>query len=638
MKLLLLKSSKATQNAKQSIEYGTKIVGGVTPGKDGDHLGLPVLPSVQAAKDQLKPDATAIYVAAPQAASAIKEAIEAEIPLIVAVAEHIPLHDLLRIHSMLRMQSKSRLVGANSPGIISAVGKCRLGFHPLPFFRPGNVAVIAKSGTLSYETVASLTRAGLGQSLVIGVGGDLLPGTDFVDALRFLEDDYDTEGIILIGEIGGRAEEEAAEWIKDYRRRVHRPKSIAALIAGVQAPHSRIMGHAGAIVRSGEKSAKAKIDLMKDVGVPMVHHPSKFGQEMRKLLGRSAGEPSHTSVKGPMSQKRGLHTLRRDETSIELSLKDQRRSIHIPEAQSNGVLNARGIKIAEDENPRSRDYFLEITIDRNSRSPCVVTSYSIGGESPSNHAKSHPFGIDKRIDAATYSSIATELNCSKESFATLTQILSTLIDVFFSKEAFSLTTRISRNAEGHLSIARSHFIFDDAAIKSGGRQTDIEKMRDVRGEIPQEVEAEKDGIVYIKLKGGGDIGTLVNGAGLAMNTVDAITDLGGKCANFLDTGGKATSETVKRSFELILQDPDVRTIFVNIFGGLTLCDMIASGVLLAYKDLGIKVPVVVRLRGTNEAIGQNMIAESRLPLYAFDDFDEAASKVIYLARSSLSTQ
>lgn len=255
---------KATQNAKQSIEYGTNIVGGVIPGRTGEHLGLPVLPSVRAvsetfsslsfscakkrktliisqAKDQLKPDATAVYVAAQQAAAAIEEAIEAEIPLVVVVAEHIPLHDMLRVRvllffeflselrfskvqSMLRSQSKSRLVGANSPGMISAIGKCRLGFHPIPIFTPGSISIVAKSGTLSYETVASTTRAGLGQSLVIGMGGDPLPGTDFVDALRVFELDEDTKGIILVGEIGGRAEEDAAEWIKEYRKRTERPK------------------------------------------------------------------------------------------------------------------------------------------------------------------------------------------------------------------------------------------------------------------------------------------------------------------------------------------------------------------------------------------------------------------------------
>lgn len=192
------------------------------------------------AQNKAKPDASAIYVPGNQTAQAIEEAIEAEIPLIVAVAEHVPIHDILRvrlllwdlfsksnhrqIHSMLQTQSKTRLVGANCPGIISAIGKCRIGFQPLPCFAPGNIGIVAKSGTLSYETVASTSRAGLGQSLCISMGGDVLAGTNFVDALSIFEHDPETEGIILVGEIGGTAEMDAAEWITDYRRRTADPK------------------------------------------------------------------------------------------------------------------------------------------------------------------------------------------------------------------------------------------------------------------------------------------------------------------------------------------------------------------------------------------------------------------------------
>jgi len=215
---------QATANAKESLAWGTNIVGGVKPGSTGEHLGLPVVPSVRRAMEELKPDATGIYVPAPLAPAAIEEAIEAEVPLIVAVAEHIPLHNMLRIHAMLKMQSKSRLVGANSPGIISATGRCRIGFQPLPCFVPGKVGIAARSGTLSYEAVASTTRAGLGQSLCIGVGGDIIPGTDLREALAVLEQDEDTEAIALIGEIGGSAEMEAVAWIRDYHLRVANPK------------------------------------------------------------------------------------------------------------------------------------------------------------------------------------------------------------------------------------------------------------------------------------------------------------------------------------------------------------------------------------------------------------------------------
>src|SRR3569833_1669228 len=215
---------QATANARESLAWGTQVVGGVKPGHTGTHLGLLVLLTVRAAVAELRPDATGIYVPAALAAAAIEEAIEAELPLVVAVAEHIPLHDMLRIHSVLATQSRSRLVGANAPGIISAVGRYRVGFQPLPCFAPGRIGIAAKSGTLSYEAVASTTRAGLGQSLCIGVGGDVVPGTDLREALEVLAADEDTEGIALIGVVGGSGEMDAAEWIRDYRSRVDNPK------------------------------------------------------------------------------------------------------------------------------------------------------------------------------------------------------------------------------------------------------------------------------------------------------------------------------------------------------------------------------------------------------------------------------
>jgi len=206
---------------------------------------------------------------------------------------------------MLQTQSKTRLVGANCPGIISAIGKCRIGFQPLPCFAPGNVGIVAKSGTLSYETVASTTRAGLGQSLCISMGGDVLAGTNFVDALNIFEKDPDTEGIILVGEIGGTAEMDAAEWVRDYQQRCANPKyvpclmtlvedstnvcrPIMALIGGLEAPPGRIMGHAGAWVAPGEPDARAKYQALERVGVTMVNHPEKFGEGMRSLLSRRA--------------------------------------------------------------------------------------------------------------------------------------------------------------------------------------------------------------------------------------------------------------------------------------------------------------------------------------------------------------
>jgi len=217
--------------------------------------------------------------------------------------------------------------------------------------------------------------------------------------------------------------------------------------------------------------------------------------------------------------------------------------------------------------------------------------------------------------------------------AAITKLINQLWELFHKREAISLEMHITiPHSSDSLEVSNLDFTFDDAAFRSSNRQSDLHALRDTSLEDPVEVSAESDGIVYIKLDGPErTIGTLVNGAGLAMNTVDALATHGGYAANFLDTGGKATSETVKRSFELILQDKRVKAIFVNIFGGLTLGDMIARGVLLAFKELEMPVPVVVRIRGTNEKEGQKIIAESGLKLFAYDDFEEAAEKVVELA-------
>lgn len=239
----------ATSNSQESIDWGTNIVGGVVPnrkpGSSELHLGRPLFTCVRAAMENVKPDATAVYVPAHLSFSAIEEAIEAEVPLIVAVAEHIPVHDMLRIQNMLRVQSKSRLVGPNSPGIINVAkgNRCRIGFQPLPVYAEGCVGIVAKSGTLSYEAAYSTTCAGLGQSLCVGVGGDMLPGTDMDEALEAVVADENTKAVALIGEIGGDAEVRAAEWIEQYYKKMSGPrrKPIAFLLAGYDAPQDRVM-------------------------------------------------------------------------------------------------------------------------------------------------------------------------------------------------------------------------------------------------------------------------------------------------------------------------------------------------------------------------------------------------------------
>ncbi|KAL2002217.1 hypothetical protein VTN02DRAFT_396 [Thermoascus thermophilus] len=624
---------QATANVKESLAWGTKIVGGVKPGVEGEHLGLPVFPSVRVAKEKANPDASAIYVPGNQTAKAIEEALEAEIPLVVAVAEHVPIHDMMRIHSMLRTQSKTRLVGANCPGIISAIGRCRIGFQPLPCFSPGTIGIVAKSGTLSYETVASTTRAGLGQSLCISMGGDVLAGTNFVDALQIFEHDPDTEGIILVGEIGGTAEVDAAEWIKDYRRRTADPKPIMALIGGLEAPAGRIMGHAGAWVAPGEPDARAKYKALEDAGVVLVNHPEKFGEGMKTLLSNRGKRPQ-AAGSAATGQKRGFHTVRRvaPNSGCAVVSPAQRRSLYVKQHHAFDMLREQSVPVS-DAAVSNDGFALSISVDRSSLSPCIVASPTLDPETSLALSRKFPFDY-ANPDFSNLEAVAAHLKLPEAAQPKLQELVQKLWTIFKDKEAFLLETKVVSTPNGALEVRGARFGFDDAAYRSSGRQEDVHKLRNKEEEVPEEVEAEKDGIVYVKLEGEGSIGTLVNGAGLAMNTVDALTIHGGHCANFLDTGGKATSETVKSSFRIICSDPRVKAIFVNIFGGLTRCDMIAEGIILAFRDLDMKVPVVVRLRGTNEETGQKMIAESGLPLHAFDGFEEAAKKVISLAKQA----
>ncbi|WQF88464.1 Putative coA-binding, succinyl-CoA ligase, alpha subunit, ATP-citrate lyase/succinyl-CoA ligase [Colletotrichum destructivum] len=275
----------ATKNAKDTIEYGTNVVGGVSPGKGGQtHVGLPVFDTVQEAMMVVKPHASAVFVPAPFAAGAIIEAIEAEVPLVVSVAEHVPLHDMARVQEILRTQSKTRLVGPNCPGII-APDQCRIGIMPYKQYSKGVVGIVSKSGTLSYEAVGATTKAGLGQSIVVGMGGDMMPGTTLLDGLKLFFEDDETKGIIVIGEIGGEAELRAAEAIKAYRKATPNPKPIVAMVAGRTAPRGKTMGHAGALLSSRDVSADDKAKALEEAGAAVVPHPGVMGTEMKRLLG-----------------------------------------------------------------------------------------------------------------------------------------------------------------------------------------------------------------------------------------------------------------------------------------------------------------------------------------------------------------
>jgi succinyl-CoA synthetase alpha subunit len=285
-------------HAQQILDYDTKVVAGVTPGKGGaKHLGVPVFNTVAEAVAKTGANASIIFVPPPFAADAILEAVDANLPLVICITEGVPVLDMVRVASAMK-DSKTRLIGPNCPGVISP-GKCKMGIMPASIHKPGNVGVVSRSGTLTYEAVGQLTQLGIGQSTCIGIGGDPIIGTSFLDSIRMFNDDPDTHAIVMIGEIGGNAEEVAAEYIKK-----HVKKPVVGFIAGQTAPPGRRMGHAGAIISGGHETAIEKYKAMRAAGIHTIQSPADISETIARVMRDSKAQPKSSAKRKTAAKKK----------------------------------------------------------------------------------------------------------------------------------------------------------------------------------------------------------------------------------------------------------------------------------------------------------------------------------------------
>lgn len=384
------------------------------------------------------------------------------------------------------------------------------------------------------------------------------------------------------------------------------------------------MGHAGAFQLPGEQSPESKAKALEDAGAKIVTHPTHFPAALKEAFKESGRDISKIVNFTQQQQTRGYHTMhRRAHTSSRrptlqptttyspAQAPAQQRNLGISSDKGKKLLESRGIDTNGSAQSQSDKRFVALTIDRTNRCPGILACPTANPSQIVTRSKLVPFDYKNGPTDETIRTAFEGLDMDAgppAAQAELRKLVGVLFDLFKEKEAFALGVDFSVSDDAKLVIHRTDFGFDNSAFKSAKRQEDIQELRDVAAEDPAEVEAEKDGIVYVKLDDpSANVATLINGAGLAMNANDALISLGARPTNFLDTGGKATSDTIKKCFELLLRDERAKVIFVNIFGGLTLCDMIAEGVMMAFKELKMSVPVVVRLRGTNEEKGQKMV-------------------------------